>query len=1049
MPVKHTSAALKPTARLNTLLVAIVAIASSVTLLACSSSGGDKSEKVVDKPGEVISPSAIANPNYVGFESAAVRPIAFSADKQSIYITNIPNHSLDIYRYSNSGVLTKQFSLPVGIEPVSVGVIGNGNNEQAWVVNHVSDSISIVKFDREHPYISRTLLVGDEPRDIVFAKEKAFITTAHRGQQRSSSALAGVEGAGDPKLHTASISRADVWVFDANNLGGNLGGKPQKIIELFGDTPRALAVTPDEKTVYVSILNSGNQTTAVHESVMCEGFEDDSYGNKPCQVLDKKVSPNGLVNGDLPGGRTAPGINKDGILQPWTSMIVKYDQASGQWHDTKGRNFSNGIRFTLPDKDVFAIDSESLLETSVYQHVGTTLFNMAVNPVNKKLYISNTEANNAVRFEGPGRNGGSTVQGNIARSQLTIIDDENNEVIVRELNRHIDYRQLKAPASVKQHTVATPTQMAFSQNGSTLYLTAMGSNKIAVYPTQQLEQSQYWDDSGEEFSPQQLSSSFIPMPGGPVGILLNEEKNQLLIYTRFDNSLVVNDLSSKQEKQRLRMPSPEPESVIVGRSMLYDADRSSSNGEASCASCHVFGDTDQLSWNLGNPDASNGKNPQPIPTFKLSELGCDFVGPDEGSCQALQIINGDGDRRTFASMKGPMFTQTLKGMSTHGHMHWRGDRSMGYFGEDTEQTLDEKTSFKNFIVAFEGLLGMDIDLPKSVDAMNKDADVIQLESDIDDFADFMLNIQLPPNPIRALDNSLSSSAVIGSQFFHGERRSDGLAEDSGKNGPEVDGINCEGCHGVDAAKGFYGTRGEAAHGGEIQMFKVPQLRNLYTRVGMFGLPDRRGFLPSHTGDHQGEQIRGFGFLHDGATDLLFNFLKGGVFDNGEEPCPEGVSSIHGCAFNQGTVGIPDDIVRQGLVDYLMEFDNDVAPIVGQQVTVMSNSSEAVWDRLDLLVQRAETGFVSKVLGGNVSECDLVAQGDVGGERKAYLYNPNLMGFMPDKAADSMILKTDLRSELLAGSNILTFTCLVPGTGKRFALDGDLNGILNRDEVITL
>ena len=33
---------------------------------------------------------------------------------------------------------------------------------------------------------------------------------------------------------------------------------------------------------------------------------------------------------------------------------------------------------------------------------------------------------------------------------------------------------------------------------------------------------------------------------------------------------------------------------------------------------------------------------------------------------------------------------------------------MGYFGDDLEQTLDEKQSFKNFIVAFEGLLGMNI-----------------------------------------------------------------------------------------------------------------------------------------------------------------------------------------------------------------------------------------------------------------------------------------------------------------------------------------------------
>ena len=52
-------------------------------------------------------------------------------------------------------------------------------------------------------------------------------------------------------------------------------------------------------------------------------------------------------------------------------------------------------------------------------------------------------------------------------------------------------------------------------------------------------------------------------------------------------------------------------------------------------------------------------------------------------------------------MKGPMTTQTLRGMVNSGPMHWRGDRSDGFFGKGT----DEELSFNNFIVAFEGLVG--------------------------------------------------------------------------------------------------------------------------------------------------------------------------------------------------------------------------------------------------------------------------------------------------------------------------------------------------------
>ena len=54
--------------------------------------------------------------------------------------------------------------------------------------------------------------------------------------------------------------------------------------------------------------------------------------------------------------------------------------------------------------------------------------------------------------------------------------------------------------------------------------------------------------------------------------------------------------------------------------MLYDANLTSSNGEASCSSCHIFGDMDDLGWDLGNPDDnvktnSNGFNDQPFIDF--------------------------------------------------------------------------------------------------------------------------------------------------------------------------------------------------------------------------------------------------------------------------------------------------------------------------------------------------------------------------------------------------------------------------------------------------
>ena len=82
------------------------------------------------------------------------------------------------------------------------------------------------------------------------------------------------------------MSRADVWVWDATNLGDGFGGIPLRILSFFSDTPRALAT--DGTTVYVAAFHSGNQTTAIIEAAVCDGFT----AAGPCTT---------------PGGATAPG----------------------------------------------------------------------------------------------------------------------------------------------------------------------------------------------------------------------------------------------------------------------------------------------------------------------------------------------------------------------------------------------------------------------------------------------------------------------------------------------------------------------------------------------------------------------------------------------------------------------------------------------------------------------------------------------------------------------------------------------------------------------
>ncbi len=208
-----------------------------------------------------VCPSLAATP-FVLFESGQVRPLALSPDGARLFAVNTPDNRLEIFDVG-VGTLTHVASVPVGLEPVAVAARTNG---EVWVVNHLSDSVSVVDVtSAANARVVRTLLVGDEPRDVVFAGpsgNRAFITTAHRGQNTPLHATI------ETVLTTEGIGRADVWVFDATALGTTLGGTPLTIVTLFGDTPRALTVSPDGSTVYAAVFQSGNRTTTVGEGLV-------------------------------------------------------------------------------------------------------------------------------------------------------------------------------------------------------------------------------------------------------------------------------------------------------------------------------------------------------------------------------------------------------------------------------------------------------------------------------------------------------------------------------------------------------------------------------------------------------------------------------------------------------------------------------------------------------------------------------------------------------------------------------------------------------------
>jgi hypothetical protein len=222
--------------------------------------------------------------------------------------------------------------------------------------------------------------------------------------------------------------------------------------------------------------------------------------------------------------------------------------------------------------------------------------------------------------------------------------------------------------------------------------------------------------------------------------------------------------------------------------------------------------------------------------------------------------------------------------------------------------------------------------------------------------------------------------------------------------------------------GFFGSNNMNNNDNGPQFFKPPHLRNQYQKIGMFGFPLVPNVNPGDN-DFQGEQVRGFGFLHDGSIDTAFRFINVLSFNlrlpenpGGMPLTPEGME------------------MRRALEAFVLAFDSNLAPIVGQQITLTHANAAVAGPRIDLLMARADEG-----------ECDLVAKSRILVHEVGFLYVGGGL-FKVSRAGFPLIPDGVVRSLAARPGREVTYTCAPPGSGERVGLDRDEDGALDGDEL---
>jgi YVTN family beta-propeller protein len=833
--------------------------------------------------------ASTATAPFFNFESGPVHPLALSPDGSRLYALNTPDARLEVFetRVDAQGVPHLAFAGAVftGLEPVSL-VLHPDDPSTAFVANQLSDSVTVVDLDALA--VAAVLDVGDEPSDVAVAAGRLFVATA-----RSAPAASLTEPGAFTDNAVVVLEAAPPYALLAR-------------IGLPAHRPRALAV--DGGTVYVVPQNSGNHTTVLDQEQTGQlGLEQTDV-----DAFDPPFTVNPALL--IPDFTTIPFLNTNfgvfGWSVPVTARIV-FD------HEFPG------LVPQLADLDVLALDAAGpALLPGGTTGAGTTLLDVARNPVTGALWVAGTDAANRTRFE----------------PMVAGAGFDNRVAVVAPGGGVTQVVSLGPPLLAAQH--AQPVALAFHDGpaGQYGYVATLGDDSVVVL------------DAASA-----LPLAVLAAGAQPAGLVADAARGLLYVLSRGDKTLrafAVGAGHAPVGRVARLSHDPEPQAVALGRRHLYDARESSGagNGNMSCASCHVFGHADQLAWDLGDPGGGLGYF---FPDLMTGVLG--FEGEKLAIKKALMTH----------PLKGPMVTQSLRGLSPDGAvpLHWRGDRRF----------------FQMFRGAFAGLLGGSGLTSRSMQ----------------EFAGFVRTLAYPPNPFQPKDRAYTGDAAAGRDLFG----MNPLVPGKEYNTLVPGNVTCIDCHQGDFAGGtdFTGAQATVNFDGESQPFNTAQLRGAY----------EKDF--SH--------LTGFGTLHDGSLDGIEEFLN-------FVPASTGMSAFPNLTATE----------RQQVEAFVRAWDTGLSPLVGAQFHADVSHLAGLYDWLDLAEGQALAGNVE--LTGKARLLPAGAQ--TVGLHFAYDDDQGLWLYHADNGRE--VARGPLVAAISAGKIACTFTCVPPGTGARFGLDRDEDGL---------
>ncbi len=353
----------------------------------------------------------------MNWESPQSHPIELTPDGQVLLAVNTPDARLEVFDLV-AGNPVRRGSIQVGLDPVAVRALDSAT---VWVVNQISDSISVI--DLPSMRVVRTVLVGDEPADVVFA--------------------------GTPRKAFVSLSIQErVIVLDpasANTIA---------TVPIAGSQPRALASTPDGSTVYLAIFESGNHSTLV-----------------PRNAVSATGSPYGGQNPPPNDGNSFNPPRAPGLPPAPPVPHIARKNAAGRWMDGNSRDWTPSITWDVHDHDIAVIDAQTHA-VSYVDGLMTIVSGIGAGAGGQAIAVG-IESRNHLRFE-------QNVNGVFVQCVAAVVPSGAAAAAAFDINPHLDYSAPTTTVVNRLRSIGDPRGVAVAPDGS-IWTAGMGSNSVVSF----------------------------------------------------------------------------------------------------------------------------------------------------------------------------------------------------------------------------------------------------------------------------------------------------------------------------------------------------------------------------------------------------------------------------------------------------------------------------------------------------------------------------------------------------------------------------------------